>query len=399
MTTTQSKATTPAATHGVPPHSLVARTQELTPLIRAHRAAAEEACRLTPAVHTALAHTGLYRAIAPLEVGGDELSFPDQVRVAEALGYADPSVAWCVINSWGAGIVAGRITPEARQRLFADPDVFFGFGFAPGGRATPSAAGYRLHGEWPVVSGCQLARWFVLSSRMLDGEQPRPVHSVPLVKSLVVAAEHVEILDTWSDVVGLRGSGSHAVRIADAPVPADFVCGLSDPLLIDRPAYRLNLFLYQAGVGAVLLGTARAAVDALIDQASHRVSVAVGRAWRDWPNIQDTLVTAVAEVTAARAGLIEAVERAWEAVQDQPEVPRELRALVYALTHHAHRTAREAVSRVYTAGSIDALHRSHVLEQALRDVHAMSVNWERYRQVYYDAGRVLMGLDPLAPMY
>jgi alkylation response protein AidB-like acyl-CoA dehydrogenase len=390
---------TPAVARGSPTNSLVARARELTPLIRAHRAAAEEACRLTPDVHAALAQAGLYRAIAPLEVGGDELSLPNQVRVAEELGYADPSVAWCVINSWGAGIVAGRITPEARQRLFADPDVFFGFGFAPGGRATPAPEGYRLRGEWPVVSGCQLARWFVLSSRMLDGEQPRQVDGVPLVKSLVVEAEHVEILDTWSDVVGLRGSGSHAVRIAEAPVPADFVCGLSDPPLIDRPAYRLNLFLYQADVGAVLLGAARAAVDALIDQASSRVSVAMGRAWRDWPNIQDTLVTAAAEVTAARAGLIEVAERAWEAVQDQSEVPRELRALVYALTNHAHRTAREAVSRAYTAGSIDALHRGHVLERALRDVHAMSVNWERYRQVYYDAGRVLLGLDPLSPLY
>lgn len=399
MTGNQSTATTAAVPSYPPADGLMARTRELTPMIRAHRDDAEAACHVAPAVHDALVRAGLYRATAPLEVGGDELSLPDQVRVAEELGYADPSVAWCVINSWVSGIVAGRITPEARQRLFADPDVFFGFGFAPGGRAESSAEGYWLRGQWPVVSGCQLARWFVLGSLITDGDQPRQVNGVPLVRYLVVQAKHVEVLDTWSDVSGLRGSGSHAVRIAKAPVPADFVCGLGDPPLVDRPAYRLNLLLYQVNVGAVLLGAARAAVDTLIEQASSRVSVATGRAWRDWPNVQDTLSTAAAEVTAARAGLIEVAERAWGAAQDRPEVPRKRRALVYALVDYAHRTAREAVSRLYTAGSIDALHRGHGLERALRDVHAMSVNWERFRQVHYDAGRVLLGLDPLSSLY
>lgn len=400
MTTTQSRTTTPAVDSHPLANGLVARTRALTPLIRAHRAASEAACRLAPAVHEALISAGLYRATAPVEVGGDELSLPDQVRVAEELGYADPSVAWCVINSWAAVSLASRMELAACQRLFADPNVLFGFGIAPGGRAMPAAAGYRLQGQWPVVSGCQWARWFGLNSLITEGNQPRQVNGTPLARFLMVEAAPVEVLDTWSDVIGLRGSGSHAVRITEAFVPADFACSFRDPLRIDRQAYRLNLLLYtQTGVGAVLLGAARAAVDALIDQASSRVSAVLGHAWQDWPNVQDTLATTAAEVTAARAGLFEATERAWEAVQDAPEVPRKLRALVYALVDHAHRTARVAVSRVYTAGSIDALHRGHGLEQALRDVHAMSVNWERYRQVHYDAGRVFLGLDPLSPLY
>jgi len=249
------------------------------------------------------------------------------------------------------------------------------------------------------VSGCQLARWFVLGSRLPDGDHPQPSPDGPRVRYLVVAAEHVDVLDTWSDVSGLRGSGSHAVRVVDAPVPADFACGFNDPPLLDRPAYRLNNLLYQVNVGAVLLGAARAAVDALMTQARSRVSVALGQSWRDWPTVQDTLATAVAAVLAARAGLVEVSEQAWEAVQDRAAVPPACRAAVYALVDHAHRTAREVVSRLYTAGSIDVLHRGHSLERLMRDVHAMSVNWTRYRQVHYDAGRVLLGLAALSPLY
>ena len=57
------------------------------------------------------------------------------------------------------------------------------------------------------------------------------------------------------------------------------------------------------------------------------------------------------------------------------------------------------MSRLFTAGSIDALHAGHGLEQALRDVHGFSVQWERYRRLHFEAGRVLLGASPRDPQF
>lgn len=385
--------------HGTGRPSLLDRTRQLTPLIREQRSAAEEQCRMTATVHDALARAGVFRATAPVDVGGAELSLVDQVLVGEELGFADPSVGWCVLNSWASGVLASRLSPSARARLFADPDVFFGFGLAPGGRAARSGTTFQLEGRWPVVSGCEVARWFGLNTVLIDDDGPVLVNGAPDVRFLLVEAGDVEVLETWRDVQGLRGSGSHAVRVTSAAVPEELACRLADPLSVDRPAYRFGLFIYQVGVAGLLVGAARAAIDALIEQAASRVSAATGQSWRDWPGTQDTVAATLAAVTAARAGLVDAAGQAWTVAERGDPMSPAQRAQVYAMTDHAHRVAREAVSKLYTAGSIDALHHGHGLERALRDVHAMSVNWERFRQLHFDAGRVLLGLPPIHPMF
>lgn len=399
MDTTDDSPLEDCAQRGTPRPSLLERAQALTPLIREQRSASESAHRMTDAVHDALAAAGIFRATAPADVGGYELSLVDQVFVGEELGFADPSVGWCVLNSWCSGLLASRLSPGARRHLFADPDVFFAFGLAPGGRAAQSEGYLQLSGRWPVVSGCEVARWFALNTILMADDTPLLDNGAPDVRFLLVEAGAVEILDTWSDVQGLCGSGSHAVRVDAAVVDRDFACRLTDPPAVDRPIYRFGMFIYQVGIAAVLLGAARAALEALINQASGRVSAATGQAWRDWPGTQENVASNLASLAAARAGLLDAAHQATVIAERGDPLPLRTKALIYAITDHAHRTARETVSKLYTAGSIDALHRGHTLERALRDIHAMSINWERFRQLHFDAGRTLLGLPPIHPLF
>jgi alkylation response protein AidB-like acyl-CoA dehydrogenase len=380
-------------------HPLLQAARELTPLMQEHRAEGERLGRPVEAVHSAVSEAGLYRAISPIEVDGFEIGLPDQVRVCEQLGYADPNMAWCIGNSWGSGFLAGRMSQEAMKQVFADKDAFFGFGFAPGGRAISVREGYRFEGRWPVVSGSHLASWFALTGIVQDADGPALIDGRPNIRTFLVPAGSVEVLDTWSDVIGLRGSSSNAVMVHEAFVPEGLAVGLFDAPRIDRPVFRLPLMVAQLDLAAILTGIARAAVDAVIAQASGRVSVATGQAWRDWPGVQHTLATEMATVRAATAGLVDVAEECWEVHCDAGAMGPELRAMAYAMTDHATHTARQAVSRLYTAGSIDALHGGHRLEQALRDVHALSVNWERFRQLHFDAARVRLGLDPLLPSF
>jgi alkylation response protein AidB-like acyl-CoA dehydrogenase len=200
--------------------TLLDRVIELTPLIISHRADAESAARMAPEVHAALGQAGVYRATAPREVGGAELRLAEQVALTEQLGYADVSVAWCIANSWISGFVASRMTADARAVIFERPNAFYGFGLAPSGRARPTATGFEVTGRWPVVSGCEVASWFVLASIIQNGADAASGDGPPDVRFLVIDRPAVEVLDTWSGMNGMRGTGSHAVRVTDADVPS-----------------------------------------------------------------------------------------------------------------------------------------------------------------------------------
>src|SRR5215210_7616054 len=63
----------------------------VAPVVAAGRAWAEEHARLAPGTVDALAMAGLFRLVAPREVGGWEAALPDQLAVYEELAAADPS--------------------------------------------------------------------------------------------------------------------------------------------------------------------------------------------------------------------------------------------------------------------------------------------------------------------
>ena len=69
------------------------------------------------------------------------------------------------------------------------------------------------------MSGSDIAAWFCLCGLVMDGEQPVLVDGTPDVRFFLIPAAQVEVLDTWSDVQGLRGSGSNAVQVVPTVVP------------------------------------------------------------------------------------------------------------------------------------------------------------------------------------
>src|SRR5690349_14692045 len=71
------------------------RIREAAPLIRAEAAASEADGRLTGAVVEAMRDAGVFGMTMSKELGGLELSPPEQIEVLEALSAADGSAGWC----------------------------------------------------------------------------------------------------------------------------------------------------------------------------------------------------------------------------------------------------------------------------------------------------------------
>jgi len=139
----------------------------------------------------------------------------------------------------------------------------------PMGTATPVSGGYVVDGTWDYCSGAPYGTHFIPVVSLPAEEEGQPG---PLAIALVPRSQW-EMLDDWGDVLGMRGSGSHSIRVDHATVPEHYVAHVN---LLDvdvsegTPGYELHrnpmyagrtLGFFYVEIVSILVGTARAALD------------------------------------------------------------------------------------------------------------------------------------------
>jgi alkylation response protein AidB-like acyl-CoA dehydrogenase len=369
------------------PGGLFERAAALRPFLLEHRDAVEDARRLSDEVAAAVGAAGLFRAAAPLSVGGGEASIVEQLRAWEELARADSAVGWCAYNSAAMGFAAPFFAAEAREAIYAARDACFGFAGVDGGSGEPSGGGFTVSGKWPVVSGCHVSPWFLLACRLHrePGREAEPA-------MVVVRREDVTIEDTWR-VGGMRGTGSNAIRVEGAQVLPGFVWW-SGAKAEHGPWQRIPFRTAVSPAGAaVALGVAQAAIDALAEVAARRYSATTKNFLRDQPAVQDAIAESSGLLAAARAGFHLAAERLW-ACAERGEDNIQARAAYWASQLPVMKASIAVAGQVYEAGGADSMLVSNPLERALRDVHAINIAAQRWRPFVRAAGQVMLGLEP-----
>jgi alkylation response protein AidB-like acyl-CoA dehydrogenase len=241
--------------------------RELRPHIIAQREEIEAGRRLPEDLTCELARAGFFRATLPAAYGGLDLSPLEALEVLAELARADASVAWCVWNG-NVNWTTARLPAEAARTVFADPEAILANNTRPSGRAVVVDGGYRVSGRWSLVSGCQLSTWLILLTTVHeDGEPRRTPAGTPEQRFMLFPTAEAEIVDTWT-VGGLRGTGSHDVVVQDLFVPAAFSSFHSDPFVLTEARYGCPpIARVGPGLGAVALGIARGAIEALVSLA------------------------------------------------------------------------------------------------------------------------------------
>src|SRR5262245_56487240 len=249
---------------------LMEAAKALRPRILADRERIEAGRRLPEDLARELARAGFFRIYLPAAYGGLDLTPLAATEIFEELARADASVAWCVWNGntyW----TTTRWPKEVAEAIFADPNVILANSTRPSGRAMVVEGGYRVSGRWSLVSGCQLSAWFILMCIVHENGKPRlPQSGEPESRFMLCPAADCDIVDTWS-VSGLRGTGSHDVVVQDRFVPASYASFHTDPLVVIDPR---SMFPHTSrinpGLGAMALGIARGAIEALIELAREK---------------------------------------------------------------------------------------------------------------------------------
>lgn len=240
-------------------------------------------------------------AVLPEQVGGMGISYVAFGHLARVLAKADPSTATIWIMHAGAGVGLAELTNQTLGSFFAD-EFLAGKRFAnalseptsgnqflnPQQDAFETAGGWSLSGAKRFVSGCEIAQYLLVNAR---------IDNVPAFFG-IEPDQTVTMIPIW-DTLGLRATRSQLLSFDNTLLPAQYrgrTPSLSDFAVI------------QAGLPAISLGIADAALDALAEHARSRVILGKPLSHQQWVQYE------VADVQTRLAAAHALYERSlWEA--------------------------------------------------------------------------------------
>ena len=310
--------------------AVVAGVSELLPVLRERAQEAEDA-RVVPAESIkALAETGFFRLLQPARFGGfeaDPLTFLTAVRlIASACGSTGWVSSVVGVHPWQLAL----FPLQAQEEVWGeDPATRISSSYAPTGKAEAVPGGHQLSGRWSFSSGCDHATWVLLGAIVSDGEG-NPAD----FRTFLLPASDYAIDDVW-DTVGLRGTGSNDIVVADVFVPEHRSLSFTDVFRCDcpgqeanpAPLYRLpygSLFSYS--ITTPIIGMAMGAYEAHVAYQRDRVRASyVGQKAAEDPHSQVRVAEAAAELDAAWLALERNMAELMEHARAGTKIPLPLR--------------------------------------------------------------------------
>ena len=379
-------------------NEIVTSAERLIPLICELRHTTEQDRRIAAPIVQALRESDLCRML--LDTGAPPLYTPEEwLSILETLAGVEASVSWLIWNNTLPCFWARFLDAAGRERIFGDVRRLFAGSTRPTGQAVTTGSGFRLSGRWSLVSGCELADYVHLMSLVHEDGRPRMLApGQPDLRVLFVPKGSYDILDTWH-VGGLRGSGSHDVVVDDVFVPVGDSLAPTPPVASNSPLAQLPIIpMMVAGIGAQFLGMARAAITVTIEILRNKVSVDPGASIRERPSVLADIASYSAAVAASGSHLHASMAAMWDKVRHQLPTAED-RAALYRPGLYAATVARAGVVAMHAAAGTPALYIDCPLERTIRDLQTMERHIAAQPLWLEDAGRVLVGHEPINPLF
>lgn len=376
--------------------TLDSMVEEVRPVIEQHRGRTEAERDVPREVVDAMRQAGVFRVWTPAVLGGFEWRPAQCLELFERLAVIDSAAAWIAGNSVSLiPLGAHRYGAELKRELFANPGAVVAGAGNPPGKVSKVDGGYRITGQWAFESGCQYADWISLFGVLVEEDGPaRDVNGQPVMVSGLARRDEVEVLDTWH-TLGLRGTGSHDVRVNDLLLP-DYRCAVID-MAAPRPeefagaAYRMGFVINPMIIGAVATGIARAALADGVELALKKSPAYVTNRMTDRTTVQLNLARARANINAAHAELQAKAEETYEFLLENEALDSEHRIDCLLAGTHAVVMAVEAVDLVHKVAGTTAIRNEAPFERYFRDVHTLSQHAFGSEVRMETAGQIMLG--------
>ncbi|HSP86310.1 MAG TPA: hypothetical protein VLN09_11355 [Psychrobacter sp.] len=373
--------------------------KEILDLITSSREETESARKLAPAIVEQLSSLKLFRMGLPKSLGGWEDNPVETLKVYELLASAEASVAWIVWNNHLACTFGRYLDNTSMQEVYNDPSHVYANSARPEGIAETVPGGYMVSGKWTLVSGCELADWFVLRCLVTSENSPKTLGPGANLKLFFIPKKAVEVVDTWN-VGGLNGTGSHDIVIKDTFVKEQYAVDFGSPVALDNAYSRLPIgCINSAGCAAMALGVLKAATDDLIKMCLDRVTPGKSPDLRDRDTVQAAIAKSRTLLASKRSQLHSSIATLWQEAQNENTFTDEQLADVWAASCEAAREARAMVSEIYAVAGTVSLYKKYKIERAHRDVHAILQHGIIQPHWMNQAGMAYVGLTPNGAMF
>ncbi|WP_026564171.1 acyl-CoA dehydrogenase family protein [Bacillus sp. UNC41MFS5] len=333
-----------------------------------------------------LKQLGVYRAHTPRCYGGDACSPAEFLRLIEAISEADGSAGW-VASFGSAAVYLAALPRNTLARLYANgPDVSFAGGLFPVQPAEKVEGGWRVNGLWKFASGCKGADILGVGIGTVEGGKPL---------TAVLRPEDVEIVENW-EVLGMRGTGSHDLRVKDVFVSDEWTFVRGGVPSIEEPIYQYPSIAYAAQVLAVVnLGVARAALDEVSQMAGVRSGITGAPKMADRAYLRIAVAKAEASLRSARSFFYEATDSAWDSILRGDGVSTDQTSMLRLAAVQASRAGASAVQSAYLLAGTAAIYDGHPLQRYLRDAMVVTQHAFLSEGMYDGAGSVFLGVPPM----
>ena len=380
---------------------LISRAEEIGRLARDRAVETERNRQVSADMVQRMRDADLFRIMQPRAFGGFEYGYDVFVEAVAAIGAGDGSTGWVyslgAVHQW----LIGCYPLEAQQEVWGEDDnAISAVSYAPVGKVVEENGAYRISGRWSFMSGIDNAQWGILGAIIPFPTGPKPGF-------LLVPKKDYVIEDDWNPM-GLAGTGSKSIVIADAIVPKYRAVSFAEVLVGAGPGTKFNTNpLYRQPMLAVVpnclvspaLGMARGALASFVEQVSGRTTrgaVAGGNnRMAEFVTIQSRVAEATACIDAATLMIHRDLRETAERIENGDGVDVDMR-IRNRLTHSfAVRMLTQAVDAVFTAAGGSALGLNHPVQRFWRDIHAVSshisLNWDAVSAMY---GQHTFGLEP-----
>jgi len=372
----------------------------LAPIIREHADRAEREAQMPREVADALHRAGMFRIFLPRSMGGGELTIPDSLRLIEEIARIDASVGWNLAIGSAGPLFGHCLSREAYETIFRDPRGVIAGSLNPTSQATAVDGGWRFSGRATYASGSAHATYLLAAALVIRDGAPQFIDGVPMLRAGLFPIRHATILNTWS-TAGMRGTGSNDCLFEDVSVPNSFTFDwLNAKSAWQRGAFgNIPMPLQIAGaLGAVVLGTARHALDAFAEIAQSKVPVGTRAALRERPIAQTQFAQAEGLLRAATAYFYQCHSEVWRKGEAGERFTLREQAETRLGNVTAVKLASQSVDLVADAAGMNSVQTSSPIQRCWQDAHTASqhvlLNTARFEVV----GRVLFGLDPGSPV-
>jgi len=352
--------------------------------------------QLAGAVVDALVESNLFRLSAPSSVGGEEADVRTFAMALDAIGRADVSTGWCIVQAnASARSLGSRLDHEFASELLDGPAAAIAAGTPLGeARAERVDGGHVVSGRWGFASGCLHCNWFDARAVVhANGDPVVTQTGFATLTSNLVPRDEVEVVENW-DVAGLRGTGSHTYVVDEVFVPETRSLPLFaevDPGL--APALRVPLLTFaHVGFAAMGLGAAWSALDdfrALLDKKTPALT---GTPLKQTATAQLALADCTSRLRSASAYLNWLLDRLVEAAERgllQPEDRAEARLAITSSVD----TALAVVEELYRVAGTSGIFATSPLQRRFQDIHVLSQQLFARPSNYENVARLMLGLE------